>query len=846
MQWRPQVLLVVIFSFALVSSSPGQTSPFGPRTVQEIRAEKESRSPGQQKVSSLVLQTVDALSLAEKNQRASTKTSRSLTDATATLLVDADRRLRLYLYLDELHDADQLLTDLRELGCAVEVFEQRFRIVQAWIPYQSVEEVAVIPSVRRIAFAETPFRRTGSKTSEGDAVMRSDVSRMIFALNGAGVKVGVISDDVDNLSLAVASGDLPSNVQVITIDPFSFQQNEGTAMLEIVHDLAPGAGLAFSTAFPTSLAFIQSVRDLADPGIGNCDIIVDDVIYLQEPVWEDGALAQIVDSVVNIGGVAYFSSSGNEREVTYVEDFNPGGPQLGLNDVHLFDPTDAAMLVSLAPGAEILSTLHWNNRYGASGDDYDLYIFDAALQNVLASSTDLQAGFGNPVELARYTNQDNDVVWVNIVVDHAGGSPNVDLHLVNFGSGVAQLEYNFPVGGIYGHNCAPGAVAVGAIRSSAFPGGSFVAEDFSMFGPRQIEFPAPVLRTAPQIAAIDGVSITGAGGFGEQVPAGSGNYFFFGTSAAAPHAAAVAALLLEANPTLTPAQITSKMTGTALDLGNPGWDYNIGYGRLDAFNLLASLGTAYFSDPHLIVDAVEPMILDTIRVTDTGTVGSVKVSFVCQHSFVGDLIVELDGPGGQRVAFMQKPGAPPSGDDGDNPNIVLGDNGPFGIDSIDFGPNEDIFGYYYPVPGMLNMFSGASMSGDWIIRVTDTDPAFNDGKLYHWGLSFSLTTSVDESVAGTVPATYALRQNYPNPFNPTTIVEYAVPEAAHVTIKVYSLLGEEVATLVSGKRAAGVFRTSWDASGIPSGVYFYRLQAGAISMGSGQSHVSVRKMVLLK
>ncbi|MGB2958237.1 MAG: S8 family serine peptidase, partial [Bacteroidota bacterium] len=828
------------------SSSVGQNRSFPTRTVQQIVAEKESRSPEQQKISSLVLQTVDALRLAAKNQRTFTKASRSLTDAAGILLVDADRRLRLYLYLEEGYDPDQLLMDLRGWGCAVEIFEPRFQILQAWVPYRAVEEIAGFPSIRRIAFAETPFTQTGSKTSEGDAVMRSDVSRTIFALSGAGVKVGVISDDVDSLLLAVASGDLPSTVQVITIDPNSFQQNEGTAMLEIVHDLAPGAGLAFSTASPTSLVFIQSVRDLAATGIGNCDIIVDDVLYLQEPVWEDGPVAQIVDSVVNIGGVAYFSSAGNEREVTYVEDFNPGGPQFGLNDVHLFGPTDAAMLVSLAPGTEILSTLHWNNRYGASGDDYDLYIFDAALQNVLASSTDLQTGVGDPVELARYTNHDNDAVSINIVVDHAGGSPNVDLHLVNFGSGVTQHEYNFPVGGIYGHSCAPGAVAVGAIRSSAFPGGSFVAEDFSMFGPRQIEFPAPILRTAPQIAAIDGVSITGAGGFGQQVPTGSGNYFFFGTSASAPHAAAVAALLLEANPTLTPAQITSIMIGTALDLGNPGWDYNIGYGRLDAFNVLASLGRAYFSDPHLIVDAVQPMILDTITVTDIGTVGSVKVSLVCQHSFVGDLIVELDGPGGQRVVLMQKPGAPPSGDDGDNPNIVLGDNGPFGIDSIDFGPNEDIFGYYFPVPGMLNMFSGAPMNGDWIIRVTDTDPGFNDGKLYHWGLSFPLTTSVDEPVAGAVPATYALRQNYPNPFNPTTVVEYTVPEAAHVTIKVYNVLGEEVATLVSGKHAAGVFRASWDATGIPSGVYFYRLQARATSTGTSRSYVSTRRMVVLK
>jgi len=846
MECRSLVILAGLFAFAHGSSSFGQESPFGPRTVQEILAEKASRSADERKISSLVLQTVDLLRQAEKSHRLSVDVRRSLANAPGVLQVDGERRLRLYLYLDEGYEVDQLLEELRDLGCGLEIFERRFHIVQAWVPYRAIERVAGVASVRRIAFAETPFTQTGSKTSEGDAVMRADVARPIFAVDGAGVKVGVLSDDVDSLLLAVASGDLPSTVQVITTDPGSFQQNEGTAMLEIIHDLAPGADLAFSTASPTSLVFIQSVRELADPGTGNCDIIVDDVLYLQEPVWEDGPIAQIVDSVVNLAGVAYFSSAGNEREVTYVENFNPGGPQLGLNDVHLFGPTDPAMLVSVPPGAEILSTLHWNNPYGSSGDDYDLYIFDAALQNILASSTDLQTGSGDPVELARYTNQDNDDLYLNIVVDHAGGSPAVDLHLVNFGNGVIQHEYNFPVGGIYGHRCAPGAVAVGAIRSSAFPGGSFAAEDFSMFGPRIIQFPAPVMRTTPQIAAIDGVSITGAGGFGQQVPSGSGNYFFFGTSASAPHAAAVAALLLEANPTLTPAQITSTMTGSALDLGNPGWDFNLGYGRLDAFNALASLGRAYFSDPHLNLDAVQPVAVDTLAITDTGTVQSVMVSFVCQHSFIGDLIVELEAPGGQRVTLMQNPGPPPMGDDGNNPNIVLDDNAPMGIDSIDFGPGEDIFGYYFPVPGMLNMLGGAPMNGDWVITVMDMNPAFNDGKLYHWGLHFSLTTSVDEQPAEAVPSAYALHQNYPNPFNPSTVVEYSVPEASHVAIQVYNVLGEEVASLVAGEHAPGTFRVSWDASGVPSGVYLCRLQADATSTGSGQRFASTRKMILVK
>jgi len=89
-----------------------------------------------------------------------------------------------------------------------------------------------------------------------------------------------------------------------------------------------------------------------------------------------------------------------------------------------------------------------------------------------------------------------------------------------------------------------------------------------------------------------------------------------------------------------------------------------------------------------------------------------------------------------------------------------------------------------------------------------------------------------------VPLEFGLQQNYPNPFNPTTTIEYALPHAGRLTLKVYNVLGEEVATLFDGEHAAGTFKATWDASHMPSGVYIYRLTAG--------EHVQARKMVLMK
>jgi len=97
-------------------------------------------------------------------------------------------------------------------------------------------------------------------------------------------------------------------------------------------------------------------------------------------------------------------------------------------------------------------------------------------------------------------------------------------------------------------------------------------------------------------------------------------------------------------------------------------------------------------------------------------------------------------------------------------------------------------------------------------------------------------TSVAEE--GRIPEEYALHQNYPNPFNPSTTIEFALPHAGYVMLRVYNVLGEEVATLISGDHAAGMFKAMWDVSGMPSGVYFYRLTAG--------EYVQTRKMILMK
>jgi hypothetical protein len=115
--------------------------------------------------------------------------------------------------------------------------------------------------------------------------------------------------------------------------------------------------------------------------------------------------------------------------------------------------------------------------------------------------------------------------------------------------------------------------------------------------------------------------------------------------------------------------------------------------------------------------------------------------------------------------------------------------------------------------------------------------------LYSWSggihvdLEVKLPTNIREGVAG-VPAVWSLDQNYPNPFNPSTMIHYQLPMDNYVIMKVYDLLGREVAVLVNERKTAGSYSVHWDAGSLGSGVYFYRLTAG--------SFISTRKCLLVR
>jgi hypothetical protein len=104
--------------------------------------------------------------------------------------------------------------------------------------------------------------------------------------------------------------------------------------------------------------------------------------------------------------------------------------------------------------------------------------------------------------------------------------------------------------------------------------------------------------------------------------------------------------------------------------------------------------------------------------------------------------------------------------------------------------------------------------------------------------NFGVLTAIERDQDATTPVLYKLSQNYPNPFNPSTTIQYNLPVSGKVVLKIFDVVGREVTTLVNEEQQSGVYKVTFDASKIASGIYFYRLQSG--------SFISTKKMILLK
>lgn len=192
--------------------------------------------------------------------------------------------------------------------------------------------------------------RRGSVTSAGDETLGTADLRARLGIDGSGVNIGIISDGLVDLQASVDSGDLPDNGRIVNGRDGNSPSNidEGRAMAEIIHDLAPGANLLFHTGFPSSLDMVEAIESLTAAG---AHVIVDDLGFLSEPVFEDGPIATAVQTAIH-RGVVYVTSAGNSALDNYHAIYRELNPDDGLvtQNVRDFGGGDGTMAITVSSG----------------------------------------------------------------------------------------------------------------------------------------------------------------------------------------------------------------------------------------------------------------------------------------------------------------------------------------------------------------------------------------------------------------------------------------------------------------------------------------------------------------
>jgi hypothetical protein len=481
---------------------------------------------------------------------------------------------------------DQVVTRLSQNGFRVTAVSlMDANLLEGYLPLSSARSASGTAGVKSIHSTLRPVSFVGSVPAEGAIVEKADLAQA-RGVDGTGTRLGALSDSYNTCGTAcittaaqdVATGDLPPGVVVLE-DLTGQGTDEGRAMLQLAHKIAPGAALAFATADNGQVDFSNNILNLRRQF--HADVIVDDIIYFREPMFSDGLVARTVDEVVNEGAV-YFSSAGNNGLQAYEDDYRPisfdrlqglleeGRSNLDLAGFKAFLkannlPTPVSVqsfrsgedavsvtqrFVSLSP-RNVLD-FQWDEPFnlGKVKTNFIVFVFDPT-GHILDPNDPNFPGFytlddntktDQAVQLLALPNFNPTPVvgpgglvsyTYQLLIANMNGGPAGHIKYVNVNANGESERQNAP--STWGHAAARHGQGVAAMdwAITNFP------EDFSSPGPVTILFDnegnrlaQPEIRQVPQITAADGASTTFFGNF-------------FGTSAAAPDAGAVAALVIQ-------------------------------------------------------------------------------------------------------------------------------------------------------------------------------------------------------------------------------------------------------------------------------------------------------------
>ncbi|HYJ64425.1 MAG TPA: MBG domain-containing protein, partial [Parafilimonas sp.] len=481
-----------------------------------------------------------------------------------------------------------------------------------------------------------PITSTGLANTGGDTSVGSYIVRNAFHLTGEGIKVGIISDGYNTIpgspdTIDILNGDLPgvgnpdgdsTPVDVLLDYPYGRSSDEGRAMMQVVHDIAPKSSLAFRTGFISEGDFAQGINQLQQAG---CKVIADDITYITTPFFKDGLAAKAVNNV-KAAGVSYFSAAGNFGTKSYEAIFNPTAAPAGITgEAHNFGSGDILQNDSLQAGSYTI-VLQWQDSIYSLGQGGALNDFDIYLTNddgsILFGMNRPNIG-ADPIEVLPFIVRANTRTNI-MIVRAAGNTPNVRLKFIVYRGDLKFNEFSTGTSTLVGQANAQGAMAVAAARYTLTPAYGVTPamnETFSSPGGTPVY---GVVRNKPDFTAPDGGN--SSVNFSSLDLEHDGIPNFFGTSAAAPHAAGVAALILQGkklfyNKELEPDSVRIVLSNTALDMSTPGFDYTSGYGLIQADAAISS-----FAAPTPELDSL-------ITSTDSSLIGKTNFTVTLKGKY---------------------------------------------------------------------------------------------------------------------------------------------------------------------------------------------------------------------
>ncbi len=542
-----------------------------------------------------------------------------------------------------------LLPSLQSRGFAPTASYPALHFVEGLLPISQLApgtlEALAPQGLLGVVATYQPRPHVGVVTSQGDVTLETARTRATHPknLDGTGVRIGVLSDSFNALNGAatdIAAGDLPAAGVRVLLDDGS--TDEGRAMCQIAHDLAPGAPLSFATANVSEGDFANQILQLASAAGGSCRVIVDDIGYFTEPFFQDGVIAQAVTQVVS-QGVAYFSAAANDANNSYenaAPAFVNDARGVGRLNFSTTGTTDVAQRFVVANGYDLTLPLQWSDPfYTTTGvkTDLDMYLIRVRASGVaqkgdtVASSTIDNIKYQYPLEIIGFSNdttQTHTTAFDLVIARRAGTANPTRLKYINELNGlsptvVGPTEWQTNSGTLVGHAAATAAMAVAAVpyynpRVPEYY--TSLGKPTILFAPNGTALATPEVRQKPNFAAVDGVNTSFFYTGSDTENDGFQN--FFGTSAAAPHAAAVAALLLQSEPTLTPAQVYARLTSTARLIGVTTADLQTGAGLLDAYT--AIYGPVVATIPPAVEDLEKGALPPSWTVSSTAA-GRVQV-----------------------------------------------------------------------------------------------------------------------------------------------------------------------------------------------------------------------------